>query len=122
MSFCTGAYVVFACFGRPIQFNQYILYMRKWFINFQEKINVKFLLASLKTLTNSIVVSKAASNFCSVFPSLSLVIYFTVLYSHCSAFGTIFRIIWRLSEQIFETQAAIRCSLKRETRRIFIIS
>ncbi len=50
-------------FWRPVKLNHYFLYIRKWFSNlypalFDKKINMKFQLASLKTLTNSKISSK----------------------------------------------------------------
>jgi hypothetical protein len=65
----------------------------------------KFLLASLKTLTNSINCSESASNFCSGLPSLSLVDIF-----QCKFMAFIqnnFQDHRRLSDELLVSQAAI---------------
>jgi hypothetical protein len=62
---------------------------------------MRFLLASLNTLTNSKVVPKAASKFCSGFPLLSLINFFECRYIHS-----------RLSEQFSESQAGFGKTIK----------
>jgi hypothetical protein len=66
---------------------------------FKRKLNLNFLLASLKTLTYFKTVPKATSNFCSGFPSLSFVDLLQCTFMALeqfsgsqAAFGTIFRV------------------------------
>jgi hypothetical protein len=65
-----------------------------------------FLLASMLTLTNSKIFLKASSKFCAGFPSLSLVDI--LLCTFMADFRNNFQDHWRLSEQLLESQAAIR--------------
>jgi hypothetical protein len=68
---------------------------------------MKFLLASLKTLPDyEKIVPKAASNFCSGFPLLSLVNFFQCTF--IAGFRNNFQDHRRVTEQLLETQAAIR--------------
>jgi hypothetical protein len=90
--------------GRSKKLNQHFLNMRKWFFNFEpafleRKINIKFVLASLK-LTISEDFSERRKCFCSGFPFLSLENFLSVHLCRLSeqfsgshaAFGTNFRV------------------------------
>jgi hypothetical protein len=67
--------------GRPIKSNQELSVHAQMILKFsglfKREINIKFLLASLKTLSNSKNGPKTASNFCFGFPLLSLVDFLT---------------------------------------------
>ncbi len=76
--------------GWPLKIIQYFLYMCKWLFKtalLKRKVNVRFWLLLWKYLLILNIVLKAAPNFFSGFPSLSLVAFFTV-YIH----GTTFRV------------------------------
>ncbi len=96
-----------------------------WPAYLKRKMNIKFLLASLKQLANfnSKIVLKAVLNLGSRFPSLLLVVFFSVQYDRIleqfsgsqAAFGTTFRVAggYRKAGTSF---------LKRVIGRIFAIS
>jgi hypothetical protein len=111
--------------------------MRKWFLNLQEaflksKINIKFLLASLKTFTNSKSCSESLSMiyFCPSFSSQPLVVSVdaSLLLVDFSGVDTIAGLRnniedhrW-LPECMLRVQIAAVGSLKRVTEMIFRIS
>ncbi len=93
---------------------------------FKRKINIKFLLDSFKTLTNSEDCSENRISLCPSFPSLSLVDFLQCTFM--AGFRNNFHDRRRLSEQLSESQdhrrrLENRSKLpKRVTRRIFTIS
>ncbi len=100
---------------RPIKLNQYFLYMRKLVFKFLacwvlRKIKMKFLLASLKTLTNSKSCSKNRINFCSGF---ALIGQFILVYIHSR--------LWTIFEGTDGYRKAGTSSRKRITGRNFTI-
>jgi hypothetical protein len=84
-------------FLRCIKLNQYFLYMRKCIFKFagaliKRKINIEFLITSLKSVTVRIIkiVPKAAPNSCTGF--LALMSLFSPVYIQSRLLKTIFRI------------------------------
>ncbi len=69
----------------------------------KRKINIKFLLASFRTITNRRIVPKATSNFCFGFPFLSLVDFLYIQDRLLEQFQN----HRRLSKQLLKSQAAI---------------
>jgi hypothetical protein len=67
---------------------------------------MKFLLAILKTLTNSKIVPKAVTNFCSVFPLHTLVNFYQCTF--VAGFRNNFQDHRRVTEQLLEAQAFIK--------------